>query len=154
MNVYAMLGNETINDFDYLGLIPGAENFYNHWLSKKGTTLTEPFSDFGDGWKVDDFKGFEALIKKLQLSGNNQKVNLTLTHQTGFKRAGRVTLRLKGTLSCLPPSGWKFDGKITIDSEIYNFDWKKKGRTKQGKVATFLGGAAPGVDYVIHFFRV
>jgi hypothetical protein len=139
-----------VNDWDMLGLVWGGGPFYNHWLGKTGTPMTVKFSAFDDGWGAFSFAGFGAATLGVCSSKKDKAINLTLTHQTGYRRAGRVTVRLKGKITCKPGS-WEFEGKISIDSEPYDFDWKKKGRSKSGKVATFLGGLPSGKNYTIHF---
>jgi RHS repeat-associated protein len=144
VNLYAFVGNNPINHLDYLGCLL---DYYGHWFLRSGTDLTESFSTFDKGWKVDDFPDYAKAKADVCTKKSRVPINTTIQVNFGATSIGVGDVRLIGAINYNSiTKKWSFlGGHISIDDNFYDFNKAK--RSLGAELLTRIGGLPPGKDY-------
>jgi hypothetical protein len=142
--LYGFVQNDGVNKWDVLGCFL---DYYGHWLGRSGTDLTESFSTFHKGWKVDDFPDYAKAKADVCTKKSRVPINTTIQVNFGATSIGVGDVRLIGAINYNSiTKKWSFfGGHISIDDKFYDFNKAK--RSLGAEILTRIGGVPPGKDY-------
>jgi hypothetical protein len=161
-NLYLFVHNNTIGDWDELGLISSKEallHFKNGKIPPKNPKYRKPlkmtFSEINtDSVKVGQFPQVKVKLSKCepgtyQIKWSNSNDNLPFS--TSGDQAlflGNISLKLTGTLIIKADKSWSFNGTLKSFDDLYDFN-KSTHRGFIGECLTAMGRNTKGKPFWI-----
>ncbi len=153
LNSYGYVYSNPLLITDRFGLLSTFEA-YAHYFFGDGSTLTASFSEVDTGIELKGFSKYPPARSGYISSGGGPIVAFqdARTVDVGGAVFGNIDFELKGEFSSNDCT-WKFEGKIGVRDNRFDFDKKDPGEREVWKerVTRIIGGIPGGTPYDITF---